>query len=147
MNNIDKYIEGYYEATLTEDQERELKAFLASSSGEDPKYDEIRAVMGFFSVGKTLNAQVKASAPSRFQAPAFLKYTAIAASVVGAFILGLNINISRSDAADTEICYAYVDGQIVTEPTIVMNDVDNTLMELMSGSVDVDGQLSEFFGQ
>lgn len=142
---IDRYIESYFDATLSQEQERELRAFLASSQAEDPKYDEIRAVMGFFSVGRSLEKRRRARS---FGAASVLKVTAVAASIVGAFLLGLNINLEKAIPSEQrEVCYAYINGEVITEPTIVMCDVENTLIELISGGVDVDGQLSEFFGQ
>ena len=39
-----------FEGLLTEDEELELKSFLAST--EDPDFDEVKAVAGYFAMGK-----------------------------------------------------------------------------------------------
>ncbi len=54
MNKISEYIDKYFEGTLSEAEELKLKAFLASPEGQASEYDEARAVMGYFAVGKSL---------------------------------------------------------------------------------------------
>ena len=45
MKTIDEIIDGYFEATLSEEEETALKAFLASPEGQAPEYDDVRAVL------------------------------------------------------------------------------------------------------
>ena len=44
--------QAYFEAALTDSEERTLKAFLAST--DDPDFDEVKAVAGYFAAGKTV---------------------------------------------------------------------------------------------
>ncbi|MFR8804343.1 MAG: hypothetical protein ACLVGR_07685 [Anaerovoracaceae bacterium] len=55
MRQINEYIDRYFEGTLSEAEELRLRAFLASPEGQAPEYDEVRAVMGYFAVGKSLS--------------------------------------------------------------------------------------------
>ena len=54
MKKIDELVDGYFEGTLSEDEETALKLFLASEEGQGPEYDEVRAVMGYFAAGRSV---------------------------------------------------------------------------------------------
>ena len=54
MNKVNELIEGYFEGTLSQDEETALKVFLASEEGKGPEYDEVRAVMGYFAAGRSV---------------------------------------------------------------------------------------------
>lgn len=68
--------QAYFEAALTDSEERTLKAFLAST--DDPEFDEVKAVAGYFAAGKTVygNHGPSATGVSRFWR------VAVAASIV-----------------------------------------------------------------
>lgn len=143
MKNINEYVDRYFEGTLSDAEELRLKAFLTSPEGQAKEYDEVRAVMGFFSTGKSLSRKAtkeySRKAPLRC-VPVWLR-TAVAAACVGIFIaLGLNYHNKEN------ICVSYVGGQKVTDKDVIMNDVDGILADLLSGGTDVDEQLNEFFG-
>jgi len=131
MKHIDKYIDAYFEGTLSEKHEKLLKSFLSSTAGQAAEYDEIRAVMGYFAMG----------APKTPANRVWLKYTAIAAGL----LLFACIGMSFFDA-DNE-CVAYVNGQKISDRELVMNDVESTLASLVCDGPDVEQQLSEFFGK
>ncbi len=61
-----KLSHAYFEAALTDSEERTLKAFLAST--DDPEFDEVKAVAGYFAAGKTVygNHGPSATGVSRF---------------------------------------------------------------------------------
>ena len=144
MNRIDEYVSRYFEGTLSEVEERELKDFLSSPQGQVPEYDEVRAVMGYFSVGKSLvrkEEKERSGSTSRRNGSLWLR-TAVAAACVGIFI-ALGVNVYNKE----NICVSYVGGQKVTDKEVVMNDVDGILADLLSGGTDVDEQLNEFFGK
>ena len=144
MNKINEYIDRYFEGTLSEAEELRLKAFLASPEGQAPEYDEIRAVMGYFAVGKSLSrndAKEYSRKDSRRHGSAWVR-VAVAAVCAGIFItLGFNVYNKEN------ICVSYVGGQKVTDKEVVMNDVDGILADLFSGGTDVDEQLNEIFGK
>ena len=144
MNKINEYIDRYFEGTLSEAEELKLKAFLASPEGQASEYDEARAVIGYFAVGKSLSRK-EADEYSRKgghrHGSAWLR-VAVAAVCAGIFIT-LGVNFYNKE----NICVSFVGGQKVTDKEVVMNDVDNILADLLSGGTDVDGQLKEIFGK
>ena len=136
MERIDKMIDRYFEATLSEEEETALKAFLASPEGQAPEYDEVRAVMGYFATGRSLSL----SKDRRF-GKLSKRIFAIAASL--AIIVTLGVNIYNK----SNICVSIVDGKRVTDKEVVMNDVDNILADLLSDRTGMEEQLSDFFGK
>ena len=161
---IDELIEGYFEGTLSDSEETKLKVFLASDEGQDPEYDEVRAVMGYFAAGravilsgakdlaprrsKTTTASIY---PDRAQSAArrgglrhrllWPQVTAIAASL--AIIVTLGVSLYNK----TNVCVSYVSGQKITDKEVVMNDVDNILADLLSDRTDMEEQLTNIFGE
>ena len=144
MNKINEYIDRYFEGTLTEAEELKLKAFLSSPEGQASEYDEARAVMGYFAVGKSLSRK-EADEYSRKSISrhgyAWLR-VAVAAVCAGIFIT-IGVNVYNKE----NVCVSYVGGQKVTDKEVVMNDVDGILADLFSGGTDVDEQLNEIFGK
>ena len=71
-----KLSHAYFEAALSDSEERRLKAFLAST--DDPEFDEVKAIAGFFAAVKTVygNHGPSATGVSRFWR------VAVAASIV-----------------------------------------------------------------
>ena len=134
MERIDEMIERYFEATLTEEEETALKAFLASPVGQAPEYDEVRAVMGYFATGRRFGSFGKLRNRTR-------RLIAVAASLAILVTLGVNL-YNKSN-----ICVSIVDGKRVTDKEVVMNDVDNILADLLSDRTGMEEQLSDIFGK
>ena len=159
METIDRIIERYFEADLSEAEEAALKAFLASEAGQAPEYDEVRAVMGYFAVGRSVMApsgrrlfrraftrigRGAQRAGGVFARGVFVRWprvVAIAASL--AIIVTLGVNIYNKD----NVCVSIVEGRKVTDKEVVMNDVDNILSDLLADRVDMEEQLSNIFGE
>ena len=141
MRQINEYIDRYFEGTLSEAEELRLRAFLASPEGQAPEYDEVRAVMGYFAVGKSLSRK-KTNEYSRKRSRRAVWLRVAAAACAGIFIT-LGVSVYNTD----NVCVAYVGGQKVTDREVVMNDVDCILADLFSGGTDVDEQLNEIFGK
>ena len=140
MKQINEYIDRYFEGTLSEAEELRLKAFLASPEGQAPEYDEVRAVMGYFVVGKSISRD-DAKEYSSVRRTVWSRIAVAAACAVIFIALGVNFYNKEN------ICVSYVGGQKVTDKEVVMNDVDNILADLLSGGTDVDEQLKEIFGK
>ena len=144
MNKINEYIDRYFEGTLSEAEELRLKAFLSSPEGQASEYDEARAVMGYFAIGKSLSRkeadEYSRKGTSR-HGSAWLR-VAVAAVCAGIFIT-IGVNVYNKE----NVCVSYVGGQKVTDKEVVMNDVDGILADLFSGGTDVDEQLNEIFGK
>ena len=144
MNKINEYIDRYFEGTLSETEELKLKAFLSSPEGQASEYDEARAVMGYFAVGKSISrkeADEYSRKGIRRHGSAWLRVAVAAVCAVIFITIGVNVYNKEN------VCVSYVGGQKVTDKEVVMNDVDGILADLFSGGTDVDEQLNEIFGK
>jgi len=155
MKTIDEIIDGYFEATLSEEEETALKAFLASPEGQAPEYDDVRAVMGYFATGcsveilrsRPLSQNDKIHAPVilsetkdlRHRSPLWRRVAAIAASLTIIVTLGVSLYNKNN------VCVTFVDGRKVTDKEVVMNDVDNILADLLTDRTDMEELLNDFF--
>ena len=135
MEKINEIIDRYFEGTLSDEEEARLKVFLASPQGQSSEYDDVRAVMGYFAVGKVMAHKRHTN---HF---IWSRVTAVAASL--AILITLGINIYNKE----NICVSFVGGQKVTDKEVVMNDVDNILSDLLADRVDMEEQLVNIFGE
>lgn len=140
MNKVNELIEGYFEGTLSQDEENALKVFLASEEGQGPEYDEIRAVMGYFAAGRAVEILRSHPLPQNDR-KMWRRIAAIAASL--AIIITLGVSLYNK----TNVCVSYVSGQKITDKEVVMNDVDNILADLLSNRTDMEEQLTGIFGE
>ena len=113
--------ERWFDALLTEGEELELKAFLAGT--DDPDFDEVKAVAGFFSAGKAV-ATGKASVDARRRFLPWAATVAIAASLVLIAAIGLYHRQNN--------CY-------------VLNDMTATLEGVFGEGEDVGDELFDLF--
>lgn len=133
MKDYKEYANRYFEGTLSESEEQELKDFLASPEGSaDKEYDELRTVMGFFATGRGL-------AKGKKTYSIYSRIAVVAACLVTLIGIGLGI-YNRNN-----ICVTFYKGAKITDKEVVMNDVESTLAELMSSDTGVYDQLSDFF--
>ena len=139
MKKIDELIEGYFEGTLSQNEETALKVFLASEEGQGPEYDEVRAVMGYFAAGRSVEILRSRPLPQNDR-KMWRRILAIAASL--AIVITLGINIFNQN----NVCVSFVGGKKITDREVVMNDVDNILADLLSDRVDMEEQLESIFG-
>ena len=86
--------ERYYQAETSEEEEAQLRKFLCSDAANDPRFDEIRAVMSYLHVASPLPLQRRGES-SGFVSPSlggvrggFRLVLAIAACLCVAFFLG-----------------------------------------------------------
>ncbi len=140
MKKIDELIDGYFEGTLSQNEETALKVFLASEEGQGPEYDEVRAVMGYFAAGRSVEILRSRPLPQNDR-KVWRRILAIAASL--AIIITLGINIFNQN----NVCVSFVGGKKITDREVVMNDVDNILADLLSDRVDMEEQLESIFGE
>lgn len=73
----------YFEAALTDAEERRLKAFLAST--DDPDFDEVKAVAGYFATGKAIHGNIRSR---EIPASRFWRF-AVAASVAAVLTMSV----------------------------------------------------------
>lgn len=137
MKNKSYYLdlaERWFDALLTEDEERELKAFLAGT--DDPDFDEVKAVAGFFATGKAVTAE-KGSVDARRRIFPWAAAIAIAASLV--LVAAIGLYHRQND------CYILAYGEKSTDPELALADMSATLVGLFEESEDVGEELFDIF--
>ena len=137
MKNKSYYLdlaERWFDALLTEDEERELKAFLAGT--DDLDFDEVKAVAGFFAAGKAaLTEKVSVDARRRFFH--WAATVAIAASLV--LVAAIGLYHRQND------CYILAYGEKSTDTELALADMSTTLAGLFGESEDVGDELFDLF--
>ena len=136
-------IQRYFEAETTEAEENELRSFLSTSPGLDSRYDEVRAVMGYLAVGRSLNKKKMARRPSHMIRT--MRHVGVAASL--ALMIGF-VSFYWSDLiSDRESYVAYVDGNKITDRAIVSQLMQESFAEVGIGEAesDAEAQLLEMF--
>ena len=139
MKNKSYYLdlaERWFDALLTEDEERELKAFLAGT--DDPDFDEVKAVAGFFATGKAVTAE-KVSVDAH-RPPVSLRFrwaAAVAASL--ALVAAIGLYHRQND------CYILAYGEKSTDSELALADMTATLTGLFEESEDVGEELFDLF--
>ncbi len=134
MEKYKAWIDRYFDAALSPSEEAEFRRFLATT--DDPAFDGVKAVMGYFAVESARRA-----APAR---PA-RRWLAVAASVavvvfgVGAF------SWIRSERQACRMVLA--DGQTIYDRDVILADVRSTLDDFFNNekAADIDGTLNLFF--
>lgn len=134
MEKYKAWIDRYFDAALSPSEEAEFRRFLATT--DDPAFDGVKAVMGYFTVESARRA-----APAR---PA-RRWLAVAASVaVVAFGVGA-FSWIRSERQACRMVLA--DGQTIYDRDVILADVRSTLDDFFNNekAADIDGTLNLFF--
>jgi hypothetical protein len=139
MKNKNYYMDladRWFDALLTRGEERELKSFLATT--EDPDFDEIKAVAGFFVAGKAIaTSRATAGADSPRRTLHWAAALVVAASL--ALIAAIGLHHRQND------CYILVYGQKSTNPNLVLDDMTATLEGIFGEGEDVGDELFDLF--
>lgn len=139
MKNKAYYIdlsERWFDALLTEDEERALKAFLAST--DDPDFDEIKAVAGFFATGKAVyGAQEENLRPARQRRTTHqLAWAAIAVAASLALVAAIGLYNQRQNQ-----CYILAYGEKNTDKELALESMEATLSSLFGTAPDIEKEL------
>jgi len=139
MKNKAYYIdlsERWFDALLTEDEERALKAFLAST--DDPDFDEIKAVAGFFATGKAVyGAQEENNRPARQRRTTHrLAWAAIAVAASLALVAAIGLYNQRQNQ-----CYILAYGEKSTDKELALESMEATLSSLFGTAPDIEKEL------
>lgn len=139
----------YFDAETTEAEERMLKRFAASPEADGAEWDELRAVMGYATVGKRLRRQAASITsiipfrPRRRWIPAVA-----AASILLALVAVPTLKWLRADeSAEKDICIAYVNGHRVTDPAQVIQAMHHAMshVQQVEPMTTVEEQLGSMF--
>ena len=139
----------YFDAETTEAEERMLKRFAASPEADGAEWDELRAVMGYATVGKRLRRQAASITsiipfrPRRRWIPAVA-----AASILLALVSVPTMKwLTADESAEKDICIAYVNGHRVTDPTQVIQAMHHAMshVQQVEPMTTVEEQLGSMF--
>ena len=138
----------YFDAETTEAEERMLKRFAASPEADGGEWDELRAVMGYATVGKRLRGQAAATNtiplhPKRRWIPAVA-----AASILLALVAVPTVKwLTADESAEKDICIAYVNGNRVTDPAQVIQAMHHAMshVQQVEPMTTVEEQLGSMF--
>ena len=138
MKNKAYYIdlsERWFDALLTEDEEHTLKAFLAST--DDPDFDEVKAVAGYFAMGKATHGPQEASQKPTQERRTTLRLTwaAIAVAASLAVVAAIGLYHRQND------CYILAYGEKSTDPKLALADMSATLEGIFGEGEDVSEEL------
>jgi hypothetical protein len=138
----------YFDAETTEAEERMLKHFAASPEADGAEWDELRAVMGYATVGKRLRGQVAATNTIPLRRMPQWMWIAAAAVFAGLILLPITMWLTDSqDSLDEDICIAYVNGHRVTDPAQVIQAMHHAMshVQQVEPMTTVEEQLGSMF--
>ena len=130
-------VEKYFDALTTQQEEQELKNFLATLAADAQCFNEIKAVMGYFATQKAIKKRAKSHVPN------IAKWSAVAAATIAiAATFAWN---SRSN--EENICIAYVNGIKYTDEAMVMEEMQQTfcMMGNTAEEYSIEEQLNNMF--
>jgi hypothetical protein len=138
--------ERYFDALTTSEEEKALAQFLASDAADDPAFNEIKAVMGYLSTGKSI-AQKKVK--QKWFTGKIVHWSVAVASIALITIIGTRLlpHPTMTDANESnEIFYACIDGKEYTDEEFVMQHMLAT-MNMMSTASDnvIEEQMKAMF--
>ena len=129
-------VEKYFDALTTQQEEQELKKFLVTPAADAQCFNEIKAVMGYFSSQKAKKKK------QRNKTKKIARWSIAAAIVAIAATFAWN---SRSN--EENICIAYVNGIKYTDEAMVMKEMQQTfcMMGNTAEEYSIEGQLNDMF--
>lgn len=139
MNDKEKYMalmRSYWDGETTPEQERCLSAYVAGV--DDPDFDELRGVLGYLSIGRSLKMRVTR------RAKRFIPIAAIAASLAAVVVLGTSLERGDNKPKE-ELCVRYAYGEKTEDDPKIMESVQASLAEFFSGYSPAETNLFELF--
>lgn len=113
-------IEGFFDGSLTDEQEDRLRRELAATVLSHPSIDEAKAIMGF----RAPRVRKESRRESRML---WMRTAGIAASI--ALVVSAGVFLSRTAVDSQNECIAYVGGRQVTDEDAVMAIMMRNLRE------------------
>ncbi len=127
-----RLLERYYDGTTTNEEERLIRIFLASTAADGGQFDADRAVMGFFCAKRSKRHSTKV--------PKWIPIAA--ASIIAAAVLWTYGNQTTPDYI------AYVNGVKYTNKHFVMSQMEQTMQTVgnETGTPTMEAQMKAVFG-
>lgn len=128
--------ERFFEAGTSEEEERELRRFIASGLAGS-EFNDVRAVMGLAAVGARRYNR-------RRRRTVFLSAAAAAAAAAVVAVVMTAVSLA-ADGGDS--CVAYINGTKHTDEAIVMAQMHSTMDEMaqQAQELSVERQMDNFF--
>jgi hypothetical protein len=132
--------EKYFDALTTNEEEKALLHFLASEAANHPAFNEIKAVMGYLSTGKSITKKKKMHTVGKA-----MQWASMAACIAVTAVIGTSIYRQGTLPAteNREIFYACIDGKEYTDEEFVMQHMLATMNKMSSTST---GTIEEQLG-
>lgn len=128
--------EKYFDALTTDKEEKALTRFLASDAACDPAFNEIKAVMGYLSAGRSITQKTKGTKARTIGK--VVQWASIAACAAAIVVIGTSIvqRDTRIEATQgsKEIYYACIDGKEYTNEEFVMEQMLATMNKMSNTS-------------
>ena len=125
--------EKYFDAQTTDEEEDALAQFLASDAANDTAFNEVKAVMGFLSTGRSIAQKAK----EKKKRTTVIQWASIAACTAAIAILGTLIAQHGTETNDKEIYYACINGKEYTDKEFVMQHMLATMSRMSSSGSNV----------
>lgn len=132
--------EKYFDALTTNEEEKALLHFLASDAAGHPAFNEIKAVMGYLSTGKSITKKKKMHTVGKA-----MQWASMAACIAVSAVIVTSIYRQGTLPAtgNREIFYACIDGKEYTDEEFVMQHMLATMNKMSSTST---GTIEEQLG-
>jgi len=118
MNTMDDLIERYMQGLTSEEEELELRRRMAQESPADPRYADMRALLGYHAVRR---ARVQKALRS-----VVLHRLAVAAALC--LVAGCGLYVARTLAPQpAEDCFAHINGTYITAPDVVQQEMEKDM--------------------
>lgn len=144
-------IERYFDCSLSDPEEEQLRSIIARTTLSHPAIDEARALMGFRLPSAASKASGQSnilpadSLPARSRKRLSLRAAiSIAAAIAVIFAIGLHLSINAPlrGAAQTQ-CIAYANGERITDEADVIRLLTEDLREFNDGVEEADRNLND----
>lgn len=134
--------EKYFDALTTNEEEKALTQFLESDAANSPAFNEIKAVMGYLSIGRSITQKAKSKTRRIGSA---IQWTSVAACAAIMVAVGTSILKQNTLPAteEREIFYACIDGKEYTDEELVMQHMLATMNRMSNTST---GSIEEQMG-
>lgn len=132
--------EKYFDALTTNEEEKALLHFLASDAAGHPAFNEIKAVMGYLSTGKSITKKKKMHTVGKA-----MQWASMAACIAVTAVIGTSIYRQGTlpTTGNRDIFYACIDGKEYTDEEFVMQHMLATMNKMSSTST---GTIEEQLG-
>lgn len=118
--------DSYFEATITAEEEKALKAFLATPASNTQQFNEIKAVMGYIATGKATHTMHHPTASKKR-----LNITGwVAAASVALLAISGTLVLTEQKQTEKDICFAFIDGQRYTDKDFVLQQMHSTMSRI-----------------